>query len=565
MNRNSDFSFSQVPSVEIERSRFDRSHSFKFSGNVGDVIPVYCDPDILPGDTVVMDSSKVIRFQTMLTPIMDNIHADFYWFFVPHRLVWDHWQEFQGENTSSAWIPAVEYTTPKLVVHNSDYTDASSRPSLNKVGTILDYLGYPVEMTLPDGSVKINALPVRAYATICEQWFRSENLTDPINIYKGDADQDAVSYGTYIEDVARGGAPFKACKDFDLFTASLPSPQKGPSVTMPLGSLAPVGTRLDANVFGESSPVGHYPLALAYRNSESTLYEFGTGVDVKAVNNNTYRFTPREDYAAVTGNGLEPMNLYADLGSATAASISDLRMAFQMQRYYERLARSGSRYVEIIKGFFNVDSPDSRLQRAEYLGGNRVPIVVDQVTNTAQTSSDALGDVGAFSRTSDYHSDFTHSFVEHGTLMCVAVLRYDHTYSQGIPKYFLRDTKFDYYIPTFAHISEQPIEKAQLFAGATGTFGYNEAWAEYRYAPNRLAGEMRPYISGSLGSWHLGDDYSSAPSLSDEWIREDKANVDRVLSVTSEVANQFWCDMYFSTQYTRPLPLYSVPGLIDHF
>lgn len=560
MDRNSGFDFSTIPSVEIQRSRFDRSHSFKFSGNVGSVIPVY-NKEILPGDTVVMDTSKVIRFQTMLTPIMDNMHADFYWFFVPHRLVWDHWQEFQGENTLSAWIPSVSYTTPKLVIHEKGWTDASSRPSNNLKGTILDYLGWPVEMPLTgytNSLFKINALPVRAYALICDTWFRSENLTDPLNIYKGDSDQDAVSYGTYIEDVPRGGAPFVACKDFDFFTAALPSPQKGPNVTIPLGVKSPVFA-------GEWHNIGD--TALRFKPLGSAMYTVG----------NKYQMLAVADYASsayvepypVTNSGSPvvsvPANLWADLSHATAASISDLRMAFQMQRFYERLARSGSRYIEIIKGFFNVDSPDSRLQRPEYLGGNRVPIVVDQVTNTAQTSSDALGDVGAFSRTSDYHSDFTHSFVEHGTLMCCMVIRYDHTYCQGIPPQFKLDTKFDYYIPTFAHISEQPIDKDLLYVGASGTFGYNEAWSSWRYSPNRCAGEMRPYLSGSLGSWHLADDYLSAPSLSDAWIREDKANVDRVLSVRSSAADQFWCDMYFNEQWTRPMPLYSIPGLIDHF
>lgn len=560
MNRNSEFSFSSVPSVDKERSRFDRSHSFKFSGKVGDVIPVFCDPDILPGDTVVMDTSKVIRFQTLLSPVMDNIHADFYWFFVPHRLVWDHWQEFMGENNSSAWIPNVEYTTPKLVV-----PPTSGVTNVNHAGTILDYLGYPVASAGQTENVKINALPVRAYSLICDQWFRSENLTDPLNIYKGDADVTATHEESYINDVPHGGYPFKAAKDFDYFTSCLPSPQKGPSVTLPLGDKAPVGT-FGNNVNTLSSGFNNFAFRLKPRLSTDVLPTGVHNVHLYRASSDTTGSGALEYQQSTISNpgddhALVPANLYADLSQATASTIADLRIAFQMQRYYEQLARTGSRYIEIIKGFFGVDSPDSRLQRAEYLGGNRVPIVVDQVTNQAGASGD-LGELGAFSRTTDYHSDFTHSFVEHGTLMCVMVVRYDHSYSQGVPRFFMRDTKFDYFWPTFAHISEQPVDKSQLYVGASGTFGYNEAWADYRYFPNRLAGYMRPYLDQSLSSWTLGDDYESAPSLSDGWIREESNTVNRILAVSDQASGfQFFADMYFNTQYTRPMPLYSVPGL----
>lgn len=561
MSLNDEAHFSKIPSVDIERSRMDRSKSHKLSGNVGDLIPIYWE-QVLPGDTVTMDTSKIIRFQTMLTPVMDDIVCDINWWFIPDRLTWIHFKEFMGENTSSAWIPQVTYTKPILRVRDPRYTSAATIDNFNRVGTILDYMGFPVGVELEYASTQVNidATPFRAYALVCDQWWRDQNVTDPLVINLGDSDDVAAQLPneTYIQTVAKGGPPFKVAKLHDLFTSCLPSPQKGPSVSLPLGSTAPVYAMSDK----------HTGLTESLHWSFLSSAELGSNNAALEVNydNRTTNAVQRSDTGTISSDwSVTPDNLWADLSNATAATIADIRMAFQLQKFYERLARSGSRYTEIVSGFFGVQSPDARLQRVEYLGGNRFPIVVEQVANSAQTSSDALGDVGAFSRTSDYHSDFTHSFTEHGILLGTMCLRYTHSYSQGVPKKFKRLTRLDNYFPTFAHISEQPVDKQELYVNASGTFGYNEAWSQYRYAENTVAGEMRPYVNNSLGSWHLGDDYSQAPTLSDEWIREDKTNVDRVLTVTSEVAHQFWADFYFKTFWTRPMPLYSVPGLVDHF
>lgn len=556
LNRNTNAHFSSLPSVGIQRSILDRSHSHKTSGFVGDIIPIYWD-EILPGDTVNMDTSKVIRFQTMLSPVMDNIFADFYTFFVPDYIIWDHTFEFFGENSESAWAPRTEYSIPQLRVHpvGSD--------SNNKRFTILDYLGFPVEMPL-DNPVEISALPVRAYAKICEDWFRDENLTDPINIYTGDATVEATRSDSYIDDVPHGGLPFKASKFKDFWTSMLPAPQKGDAITFPLisGDLAPVypfnGNYVSPDV---KAPITFGLVNGANFAAGSHSFDLYTGVsspNAQARSETTAQTEP-------SNVAVYPNNLWADLSSSVGAvSVNDLRMAFQLQKLLEKDALGGSRYKEIIKSHFSVDTGDSRLWRSEYLGGNRVPINVNQVSNTAQGESDPLGDLGAYSLTVDYHSDFTKSFSVHGIIMTVMVVRAEHSYCQGIAPKWLRKDRFDFYWPVLSNIGEQPFDKQSLYVGASGTFGYQEAWADYRYAPNELSGTMRPYVSGSLGSWNLGDDYSSPPSLSDEWIREPRANVDRALAVTSETAEQFWCDIYFKIKHTRPMPVYSIPGLIDH-
>lgn len=581
MNRNTNAHFAEIPSAEIQRSTFDRSFSHKLSGNVGDCIPVFYD-EILPGDTVVMDTSKIIRFQTMLTPVMDNIYADFYWFFVPNRLVWDHWQNLMGENTASHWAPEAQYTTPLLSVPAK--AGELDTPNNNKVGTILDYLGFPVELSDQSDPIEISALPVRGYCKIMNDWFRSENLSDPINLYTGDSTVSCTTEESYINDVPHGGVPFKAGRFADYFSAALPGAQKGDPVQI-LADVKGSGARLPVIPIESSTlqyqpwdpDVGRAPTVWNYLDAETprfqTLYTTAAGVYDNAYNSTSSTTYPTFSQAFTAGldetSTIAPANLWAETNKNIALgqfgiNINDLRYAFQLQKLLERDARGGSRYIEIIKSHFGVNSPDQRLQRSEYLGGNRFPVNITQVANQAQAETEFLGDLGAFSVTADTHSDFTKSFTEHGGLYCIMVLRYDHTYSQGLPKYFKRRDRFSYYWPVFANIGEQPIDKDEIYATATGTWGYQEAWADYRYRPNICSGEMRPYVTNGLFSWTLADDYDEAPTLSDEWIREDKTNVDRVISVTSEVSNQFWADIYFNYKHTRPMPVYSVPGLIDH-
>lgn len=575
MNRNTNAHFANLPNVDVQRSIMDRSHSHKTSGNVGQIIPVYVDADIMPGDTVSIDTSKVVRFQTLLTPMMDNIQCDVYWFFCPNRLIWDHWINFMGENTDSAWTPQVEYTVPKIRVPTPSTTG-----SLSKSGTILDYMGFPVGINTQP--ILINALPIRSYARVMNDWFRSENLTDPINLYTGDATKDAIETGNYINDVAVGGAPFIAAKYHDYFTSCLPSPQKGDAVEIKVDGISLPVISTSGNAY-EASLTNAYSWTT---NSGGAINKNLVMHGVGLTGNNQYTDFAKNKTSDTTMNSvgwttfdsalnntattfamLQPANLWTAAPQGLSFTVNDMRYAFALQKLLERDARSGTRYIEVIRSHFGVISPDARMQRSEYLGGNRFSINVDQVSNTAQTENDFLGDLGAYSVTSDIHSDFTHSFTEHGVLLGLMVVRYDHTYAQGLHRMWTRNSRFDYFWPVFQNIGEQPVRKYEIFCDGENDdqpFGYNEAWSEYRYAPNRVSGEMRPYVPNGLFSWTLADDYDTTPSLSDSWLREDKTNVDRVLAVTSTNANQFWCDFYFNAKYTRPMPIYSIPGLIDH-
>lgn len=567
MSRNAESRFATNPTnIDIQRSSFTRPHSVKTSFNVGDIVPFYLDQDVLPGDTFQLDTSKVVRMQTLLTPIMDNIYLDTYYFFVPNRLVWKHWKEFMGENTQSAWLPEVEYTVPQL--KSPDTTGFA-------VGTIADYLGVPTGVP----NLSMSALPFRAYALIMNEWFRDENLTDPLVIPDDETTVTGVNTGNYITDVAKGGLPFKAAKLHDYFTSALPAPQKGPSVEIPVADVGnlPVVPLTD---FVNNSDVGS-SLRWSYQNGGSP-YD-GSANNTVRIGIGNYNGVIDTNYSGGTqsysGNGsIYPSNLWAlQDGSAAATTINQLRTAFQIQRYYERLARGGSRYIEMIKSFFNVTSPDARLQRPEYLGGNRIPININQVIQSSETGSTPLGDTAAFSLTTDRHSDFTRSFTEHGIIIGLMVARYDHTYQQGLERGWSRKTRFDYYWPVFAHLGEQGIRNKEIYAQDDSIqgqvedseneeiFGYQEAWAEYRYKPSHVTGEMRSSYAQSLDVWHLADDYSQLPALSDEWIREDKTTVDRVLAVTSSVSNQLFADIFIKDKVTRPMPMYSIPGLIDHF
>lgn len=553
MNRNTESHFSTLPKVDINRSTFDRSSSVKLSFNVGDVIPFFVD-EVLPGDSFHIRTSKVVRMQTLIAPIMDNIYLDTYFFFVPNRLVWEHWREFNGENTQSAWLPDVEYEVPQIT---SPATTGWS------VGTLADYFGIPTGVP----GLSVNALPFRAYSLIMNEWFRDENLTDPLVTPTDDATVAGVNTGNYITDVAKGGLPFKAAKYHDYFTSALPAPQKGPDVTIPLGQFAdvPVVTKSDRSVpstFNLTPPLSF----------DLQRHDINSGyVDrflVAPSNTVGASFQPPETTSLYS----IPVNLWAQtssLGGVSVATINQLRMAFQVQRLYEKDARGGTRYIEILKEHFGVTSPDARLQRPEYLGGNRIPIHINQVIQQSETSSTSpQGNTAAYSLTSDTHSDFRKSFVEHGFIIGLCVARYDHTYQQGLERFWSRRDRFDYYWPVLANIGEQAIKNKEIYAQGSDVddevFGYQEAWADYRYKPSRVCGEMRSQYAQSLDVWHLADDYDKLPSLSDAWIREDSKTVNRVIAVSDQVANQLFADFYIQNRCTRPMPMYSVPGLIDH-
>lgn len=563
MNRNTESHFSLAPHVDISRSRFDRSASLKTSFNAGDVVPFFLE-EVLPGDTFSVDTSKVVRMQTLLTPMMDNVYLDTYYFFVPNRLVWNHWKEFCGENTESAWIPETEYSMPQITAPaNTGWT----------VGTLADYFGIPTGVP----NLSVCALPFRAYALIMNEWFRDQNLQDPLVVPLDDSTVAGVNTGTFVTDVAKGGKPFIAAKYHDYFTSALPSPQKGPDVSIPVAEAG------NYNVVGNGKALGLTSDGLSFfspsikwsGNSSDFVASTPAFSDVGVATSDASGGTSGKFFgvptAAQLGSNLENSGLIAVAsGNAAAATINQLRLAFQIQKYYEQLARGGSRYTEVVRSFFGVTSPDARLQRPEYLGGNRVPINVNQVIQQSGTESTGTpqGTVVGMSQTTDSHSDFTKSFTEHGFVIGVMCARYDHTYQQGLARMWSRKDKFDFYWPVFANIGEQAIKNKEIFAQGSDeddeVFGYQEAWAEYRYKPNQVTGEMRSQYAQSLDVWHLADDYDTLPSLSDSWIREDKANIDRVLAVTSSVSNQFFADIFVKNYVTRPMPMYSVPGLIDH-
>lgn len=580
MYRNAENRFALNPvNLDISRSKFNRNHSVKTTFNVGDIVPFYVE-EILPGDTFQVRSSKVIRMPSLLTPFMDNVHLDTYYFFVPNRLVWDHWRQFLGENDSTSWTPDVTYQIPTVTFDE----DTPTRTGVIS-GSLADYMGIPTYVP----GIEVNVLPFRAYALICNEWFRSEALSDPLVINKGDesvvvggSDPD-VSYDLtpYLEQVQYGMAVYKACKSFDYFTGALPSPQKGPDVVLPLAHAAPVvADNVLTDLLGHDYTSSD-PLRFAFTNGNGQKRYDSGGVATASGSGSLERgetYISSSISPAGASTGSYPDNLVALLDQATGASVNELRIAFQLQKFYERAARGGTRYTEILRSFFGVNPPDASLQRPEYLGGNRIPIHVNQVIQqSSSTESSPQGNVAAMSLTTDSHHDFVKSFTEHGYIIGVMVARYDHTYQQGLERMWSRRDKFDFYFPVFANIGEQAVLNKEIYADGSEVddevFGYQEAWAEYRYKPNHVTGLMRSVLSvpgefplhGSLDSWHLADLYEERPTLSDSWIKEDSSVVDRVLAVSEESAGfQLFADIYVENTATRAMPLYSVPGLIDH-
>ena len=561
LNRNAESRFAVNPThLDISRSRFDRTSTVKTSFNVGDLVPFYVD-EVLPGDTFDVTTAKVVRMQPMVAPPMDDLFLDTYYFFVPNRLVWDHWKNLMGENDSTSWYPSVDYSVPQLV---SPHTGGWS------IGTIADYFGVPTGV--PD--LYVNALPFRAYAKIVNDWFRDENLVDPAVLTTGDATSQGSNDGG-LSSYELGGKPFVAAKYHDYFTSCLPSPQKGEPVTVPVTNVSvpidiPVTTSPNiATGFSINQP------AMAIQNGPMLSggqigYISATGTDFSLEQD------PDVGPIRSIGGTMEPfmpVNLRAvgnAIGSGFATSINELRMAFQMQKLLERDARGGTRYIEMIKSHFGVTSPDARLQRSEYLGGNRIRINVNQIVQQSATVSGSTpqGNPVGLSVTHDNADSFTRSFTEHGFVIGLMVARYPHTYQQGLERFWSRKTRFDYYFPVFANIGEQAVLNKEIYATGTDSdnkaFGYQEAWADYRYKPSRVSGEMRSSATKSLDVWHFADYYEKLPTLSPSWIQEDKKNVDRVLAVSSAVSNQLWADIVINNRTSRPMPLYSVPGLIDH-
>lgn len=537
MNRNSENRFAENPQVGVGRARFQRNSDNKTTFNAGDLIPIYLD-EVLPGDTHQIDVACVMRMATPIFPVMDNAFCDFYFFFVPNRLLWEHWKEFMGENKETAWTPKTEYSVPQVVAPAGGWEE----------GTLADYLGLPTKVA----NISVSALPGRAYGLIYNEWFRNQNVTQPTLVEVTDATTTGKNDASDTNDSAITLAkPLKAAKVFDYYTGALPEPQKGEPITIPMQGNAKI------MLYKESELKTPYDQEGAYTTTVWTNIRTYTG-------GNEEQSGPLGTNIAVN----EPDRwVGADLSSVTAATINQLRQAFQIQKLLEKDARGGTRYREVLREHFGVVSPDARMQIPEYLGGYRLPINVSQVIQTSSTDSTSpQGNTAALSVTTMNKSMFTKSFTEHGFIMGLAVVRTDQTYQQGIERMWSRKGRYDYYWPVLANIGEQAILNKEIYAQGNETdeeaFGYQEAWADYRYKPSKVTGLFRSNAAQSLDSWHYAQDYSALPTLSTAWMEQGDTEMKRTLAVQNQP--DFIADFYFMNKTTRCMPVYSIPGLIDH-
>lgn len=557
MNRNKDAGFNQVPRLDITRSRFKRRQDVKLTMNAGQLIPFYVD-EVLPGDTFSIDQAAIIRMTTPIFPVMDNCHMDIYYFNVPCRIIWDHFKRFMGENDIGPWAQIQEYTIPQVKV-----TGTEEKPAPYE-GSIMDYMGIPTKVSKgADSAFSVNALPFRAYAMIWQEWFRDQNVDNPAINSTGDAtvnytddetkgmDATTPDIEYILKNAYTGGRPLPVNKYHDYFTSALPSPQKaGEPVTIPLNGSAKVA------VYKYDSK---HPL--------EPTEKYGSSIRSPTLGE-TLTSPEKFDNYILYDVAANPGVLAADMGSVTATTINQLRQAFQVQRYYEQLARGGSRYREMVYSLFHTKISDKTVQIPEYLGGTRITINMSQVIQTSGTTTESpQGNAAAISVTPYNGSMFTKSFEEHGYVIGVCCIRHDHTYQQGLERMWSRKTNLDFYYPVFANLGEQAILKKELYLTGTNTdeqaFGYQEAWAEYRMKPNRISGKFRSNATGTLDSWHYGDNYTETPSLSQAWMKEGDSEIQRTLAVDNEP--QFIMDTVIDNTSVRPMPMYSIPGLVDHY
>lgn len=570
--------FSDAPAMYMKRTKFDRSHVYKTTFDSGKLIPVFVD-EVLPGDTTRMSVNYFARLATPIKPIMDNIYLDWFFFFVPNRLVWEHWQNFCFEQEDPD--DSTDYIIPTVAVTGNSENAY--------IGSLWDYFGLPVNTS---GNLSgISALPFRGVYLIWNEWFRDENLQKSVKIQKGDTNEvlnssRASEQPSWVFTSDTNIVPGLACpprgKRHDYFTSALPWTQKGPGVSIGLAGTASIvdptpgtGYLLHSNdrqlaavtsYGGDASSSGGRRVASG--NDSITFNRYGSSSDYSTVGgfagNTSGQVTMSAQKAATyLGN-----DSYVDLDTSSIFTINSLRTAFQMQKFYERLARGGSRYTEVLRSFFGVVSPDARLQRPEFLGSFTKMVNVNPIAQTSATDTTSpQGNLSAYGVTAAKFHGFTKSFVEHGYIFGFVCARADLTYQQGINKMWLRSTVYDFYWPTFAHLGEQAIELREIYAQGsesdTTVFGYQERYAEYRYKPSQITGKFRSsVVNGTLDVWHLSQFFKNAPTLNEEFIVENPP-IERIIAVPSEP--EFLLDVGFRYTTVRPMPMFGTPGLVDHF
>ena len=551
VNRSTQHLFSQIPSTQIPRSVFDRSHGYKTTFDSGYLVPFYVD-EVLPGDSFKLTATLFARLATPIVPFMDNLYLETFFFFVPNRLVWDNWQKFNGEQKNPGDL--TDFLIPTV--------SGTNVPNQ----TLWDYFGLPTNV---NATLKVNALPFRAYNLIFNEWFRDENLQESLTVPTGDGPDKFSDYNL----VRRG-------KRHDYFTSCLPWPQKGPGVEVSLGGTIPVSGDVSFyrqvgsfHVDNDVSSVNNWSDRVLFK--ETVPFPIGkkdgswSGSAPTPFNGVFNASDPHPNPISYFAGkfGITSDGFTADLSKATPISINDLRQAFQIQKLYERDARGGTRYTEILRSHFGVISPDARLQRPEYLGGSSARISINPVQQTSSTNETTpQGNLAAYGVVSDSFHGFSKSFVEHGYVFGFVNVRADLTYQQGLNRMWSRQGRFDFYWPVLAHLGEQAVLNKEIYAQGIDkddeVFGYQERYAEYRYYPGQITGKFRSTDPQPLDSWHLAQKFSSLPTLSSQFIQDDPP-VNRVIAVQSEP--QFLFDSYIRLKCARPMPVYSVPGLVDHF
>jgi hypothetical protein len=558
VNRNNERHFLKIPEMHASRTRFNRDQTILTTFDSGKLIPFFVD-EVLPGDTFQVDTTAIIRMSTPKYPVMDDAFIDFYYFYTPNRILWDNFKHFMGEVEETPWMPTKAYAVPQIKINASTPNPAPDERS------ILDYMGVPTKIKKP---FTINALPIRAYVKIWNEFFRDQNVDNAAVLKTDDADvtykftpEKTETLENDLQNAVLGGNLLPVNKYHDYFTSCMPYPQRGPEVTLPMNGNAPIYWA-DA----KDNPLTIQDLKDTGVWTNETGYLSQSVTKLMTQNYDSTNDKARAVLGYTSSGAKIGQRMTADLSSVTATTINNLRQAVAVQQYYEALSRGGSRYREQVQALWDVTISDKTVQIPEYLGGGRYQVNVNQIIQTSgqqNENSTPIGETGAVSVTPIRESSFTKSFEEHGFVIGVACVRHNRSYQQGLERFWSRKDRLDYYVPQFANLGEQPVKKKEIMLTGSETdeetFGYQEAWADYRMKPNRVSGLMRSNATGTLDFWHYADIYSTVPTLSQEWMAEGKAEIARTLIVQDEP--QFFGAVRIANKTTRRMPLYSVPGL----